>query len=73
MIKATGSGADGVPLLLLGLSGENCRRLLAGQPIMLRADHVDPRLSPLVVIVVGGKTEDDIAADLRRHFPGLAP
>lgn len=71
MIKATGGGADGVPFLLLGLSEENCRRLVAGQPISVRADHVDPRLPAINVILVGGATEQDIARDLRHHFPQL--
>lgn len=70
MIKASGGGADGVPFLLLGLSAENCRRLIAGQPIVVRADHVDPRLPRINVILVGGETEDAIAAELRQHVPG---
>lgn len=69
MIKASGGGADGTPFLLLGLSAENCRRLVAGQPITVRADHVDPRLPVLNVIVVGGATEESIAAELRHTFP----
>ena len=64
MIKATGGGADGTPFLLLGLSAENCRRLVAGQPIAVRADHVDPRLPALNVLLVGGETEEAIAAEI---------
>lgn len=71
MIKASGGGADGVPLLLLGLSRENCRRLLDGQPIKVRADHVDPRLPTLTVVLVGGETEDAIAAELRTAIPDI--
>jgi hypothetical protein len=70
VIKATGGGADGTPFLLLGLSTENCRRLVAGQPIAVRADHVDPRLPAINVIVVGGETEDAIAVDLQRFTAG---
>ena len=73
MIKATGGGSDGVPFLLLGLSAENCRRLLDGKPIVVRADHVDPRLPALNVIVVGGQTEQSITAELADQFPGGAP
>lgn len=68
VIKATGGGVDGVPFLLLGLSAENCRRPVAGQPITVRADHVDPRLPALNVIVVGGETEDAIAAEVHAHI-----
>jgi hypothetical protein len=70
MIQATGGGADGTPFLLLGLSAENCRRLVAGMPIAVRADLVDPRLPKVRVILVGGETEDDIAAELRQNMPG---
>jgi hypothetical protein len=67
MIKATGSSADGTPFLLLGLSAENCRRLVAGQPIAVRADHVDPRLPAMNVILVGGETEEAITEKVRNH------
>lgn len=67
MIKATGGGRDGVPFLLLGLSAENCRRLVAGQPIRVRADQVDPRLPALNVLLVGGETEESIAVQLVPH------
>lgn len=73
MIKATGGGADGTPFILLGLSAENCRRLVAGQPISVRVDHVDPRLPAMNVLLVGGQTEQDIARDLRHHFPPGEP
>lgn len=71
MIKASGGAADGTPLLLLGLSAENCRRLVAGQPILVRADEVDPRLPAVTVLLIGGATEDAIAAELRQNFPTL--
>ena len=71
MIKATGATADGTPLLVLGLSAENTRRLHAGQPISVRADHVDPRLPALEVLLVAGDTEGAIAAEFRAAFPGV--
>lgn len=64
MIKASGGLKDGTPLLMLGLSRENTRRLLDGQPIQVRADHVDPRLPALAIVLVGGETEEAIAATL---------
>lgn len=68
MIKAAGT-FGGKPTLILGLSGENMTRLMAGEPIML--DTAALGLPEMTVVVVGGRTEDAITADLRRH--GLVP
>jgi len=63
MIKATGGTKDGVPLLLLGLSRENTRRLHDNQPIRVRVDHLDPRLPPLEIVLFAGETEEEMMAD----------
>ncbi len=68
MIKAAGV-LGGKPALILGLSGENMTRLMAGEPIML--DTAALGLPEMTVVVVGGRTEDAILADLRAH--GLLP
>ena len=68
MIKAAGM-AGGLPLVIIGLSGENMTRLMADEPIQF--DLAELGLPPTIVLIVGGRTEDDIAADLRRV--GLAP
>lgn len=65
MIKATGALKDGTPLLVIGLSRENTRRLHDDQPIAFRADHVDPRLAPLEILLIAGDTEDSIAERLK--------
>lgn len=65
MIKASGRSGDGTPLLLLGLSGENMARLMAGEPI--RVDTAAMGLPKMDVIIVGGRTEDSITEDLRAH------
>lgn len=70
MIKATGGSKDGTPLLILGLSRLNTEKLLDGQPIHVRVDHVDPRLPALNVVLMGGETEEDIAAELGQHETG---
>jgi hypothetical protein len=49
VIKAVAAGPAG-PVVFLGLSRENTRRLLDNQPIR---------------VLLGGETEDDIAEDLR--------
>jgi hypothetical protein len=59
MIRATGRTADGRPLIVVGLSAENVRRLQANKPI--RADWPDGSQ----VVVLYGETEDDITEDLR--------
>ena len=62
MIKATGKTGDGRPLVLLGLSGENITRLMADEPI--RFDLAELGLPPMVVVIVGGRTEDAITEKL---------
>lgn len=61
MIKGIGK-ADGRPLLLLGLSGENMTRLMADEPI--RFDLAELGLPSMVVLIVGGRTEDAITDKL---------
>lgn len=71
MITAAGSTGDGRPMLLLGLSGENMTRLMAGEPIAVDTDTLGlpfAGLPSMVVTLVGGRTEDAIAADLHRAF-----
>jgi hypothetical protein len=58
MIKAAGKTGLGLPLLLLGLSGENVTRLAAGEPIRIRAQDVAALGLPQVEIVIHyGRTE----------------
>jgi hypothetical protein len=58
MIKAAGRLKDGRPMLLLGLSGENMTLLMAQEPIIIETEQLG--LPPMFVVVVGGRTEDDI-------------
>lgn len=63
VIKASGIDGDR-PLMLLGLSGENVARLVAGEPI--RFDATEIGLPPCTVVIMYGRTEADIAAALGR-------
>lgn len=65
MIKAAGQTGDGKPLVILGLSGENMTRLMAHEPI--RFDLAELGLPSTVVVIVGGRTENDIADELVEH------
>lgn len=66
MIKAAGSNSDGVPMLLLGLSAENMRRLSRGKPIRISSAETKAMgLPELTVVILGGDTESDIIDDLR--------
>lgn len=60
MIKAAGTH-DGRPLIILGLSHENLARLVADEPILFDATTLGFDGN---VLIVAGKTEDDIAASL---------
>lgn len=60
----------GVPTLILGLSGENAARLMADEPMLV--DTTDPglrgsqvELPVMRVLVVGGRTEQAILADVQ--------
>lgn len=70
MIKAAGGTGDG-PFLLLGLSRTNTERLLTGKPITL--DTGDMGLPRMRVIIMGGETEQAIAAELASHGMVLPP
>lgn len=66
MIKARLDTAAGTPpTVLLGLSGENVTRIVAGEPI--RLNLADLGLPPTVVVIVYGKTEEAIRAELATH------
>lgn len=68
MIKAAGKTGLGLPLLFLGLSGENITRLVAGEPIRIPAEQMSALGLPWVEVVIHyGRTEDDILSDLQAH------
>jgi hypothetical protein len=62
MICASAVSGDGRPLVLLGLTPENLRRLRGGEPILvdLRELGVDARVS-----ITFGQTERALVASLR--------
>lgn len=66
MIKAKGKTHEGDPLYILGLSRENMRRLMKGEPIVvdMRKEYGDRA----VVIIVGGETEEAIRDELLKHY-----
>jgi hypothetical protein len=65
VLKALGAAGNGDPLLVLGLTGENMARLMAGEP--MRVD-VGRTLGgpPMQVLLCGGETEEAIAEELRK-------
>jgi hypothetical protein len=69
MIKATGYTSDNMPLLIIGLSGESMTRLMADEPI--RIDTANLGLPRMSILIVGGRTEDAIATNLRKAFPSI--
>jgi len=74
MIKGSGTTALGQPFLFLGISGENVTRLVAGEPIRVRAEELGKMgLPPMVVVIHYGKTEQDILDEFRAHGVETAP
>jgi hypothetical protein len=67
VIKVAGE-LGGRPFMLLGLSGENVTRLAAGEPIAFDGDQLGYAGK---VVILYGRTEADIKAQLREH--GLVP
>jgi hypothetical protein len=68
MIKAAGKTGLGLPLLFLGLSGENVTRLAAGEPIRIKsADMAELGLPAMEVVIHYGRTEQAIVDEMRAH------
>lgn len=65
MIKAMGT-MGGKPLLIFGLSRENVTRLMAQKPIAVNVAALGG--PEMTVLLVGGRTEDDIHTELGKHF-----
>lgn len=65
MVKFTGE-RDGVPLIGLGLSRENLKRLKDGQPIVVHL--ADLNLPPGQILIFYGTTEAAMAKTLLPHI-----
>lgn len=68
MIKFHGTASDGSELIGIGLSRENCRRLLDGKPIHFKLADMAPSGLQLKgeVLIIGGETEQDITDQLHQ-------
>lgn len=65
MIKANARDDKG-PLAILGLSGENMARLMAGEPILL--DLADIGFPSQRIMIIGGRTEMTIMDQLAKQY-----
>jgi hypothetical protein len=66
VIKAVGRSSDGTTVLLLGISGENVTRLVAGEPIHIDAEDMkEMGLPPMHIGLMYGRTEQDIANEIK--------
>lgn len=65
MIKARAE-TDSGPVIILGLSAENVKRLMDGHPIKVEVGDIDRRLDGVKISIVYGKTEIDIVKDMER-------
>ena len=63
MLKARLTKPDGRHLIVVGLSGENVTRLAAGEPIHAALEPIGVAAD---LVVLYGKTEADLEADLKR-------
>lgn len=67
MIKATGTYTDGTPILMLGLSYRNLKRL-QGEPIVFDAT---PYGYPGRIMIFAGPTEASMARMIELQNPGV--
>lgn len=65
MIQTVLDTKSGRPLLLLGLSRDNCRRVLAGEPATVNGARLGLAVD---VLIVGGETDTAIYAALQRQL-----
>ena len=73
MIKFAGNTTNDTPVLGIGLSRENCDRLLEGQPIRFTTEFMQG-IPVLEVFIMGGETEADMMNDmLRADAPEVRP
>lgn len=76
MIKFLGERM-GRPTLGLGLSRENCERLLKGKPIfidlkvMMMDCNPEPNLNEATIFIFGGDTEEKLVAELKKYVGPL--
>lgn len=64
MIRGRGV-ANGKPLLLLGIDGENMTRLVADEPILIRPKEMkDMGLPEMSILICYGKTLADVSVKL---------
>lgn len=68
MIKAVGSDEDGKPVLLLGLSYKNLKRLQADEPISFDGSTYG---YPGRIMIFAGPTEESMARMIRNTNPGV--
>lgn len=69
MVKFSGKDREtGRPLLGIGLTRENCERLLAGKPIKLDTSSMQA-LPALDVWILAGETEMDILSGMPSVHP----
>lgn len=65
MIRATVTGRGGRKGIILGLEEGNIERLRQGKPIHIHADELGFAGD---IMIVYGKTQEDIAAELAPHI-----
>lgn len=66
MIKALLRERGGQAIVVLGLTGENMTRLMANEPIVVQVAELG--LKPMKILIMGGRTEEAIAAQLAEQF-----
>lgn len=68
MIFAAATAADGTPVVMLGLSAENVRRMLEGYPISVDCTTDDVGVKAGIVVWGGWGDEAELRAYLTEHF-----
>lgn len=67
MIKAKLATPDGAPILILGLSDANIKRLQQNEPILIHLGELG--ITPdIPLAIIAGRTEESIQAQLAEFF-----
>lgn len=62
---------NGHHFILVGLSGDNLKKIRGGKPLSIGPVKNDPILENATIIIMSGTTEEEIVEELRRS--GLMP
>lgn len=71
MLKAL-MGTKEMPIVILGLSGENMTRLMADEPIHFSLKDIHRDLPDVMLVLFGARNDEDLLIKLKKEIPYFA-